>query len=136
MNSLSRIKMIKTINQNFKIAAILIFVSAAIGVVKMLFFSPLTSKYEIIVGIVAIGFVIVIGFLVLKAYKLIKWVLLIITVLGVLGTILVLPALLQQDLINTIFSLLQTSLQVAALVLMFLPNRSLDNNTTPLPENN
>jgi hypothetical protein len=112
----------KPVNQNFIRASNLIILSALLGVVNFLFLSPPKATFEMIVGIAAIGFVVLIAYLVRKAYQWIKWVLLVLTIIGALGMLVSLPAIIHEDIIVCIISIMGTVLQIIATVLIFLPN--------------
>ena len=109
--------------KNRILASILIFISAGLGILNFYFAKELlNSGTNIAIAVFTLLFIIGLGFLARKDIKWVKWVFLIIMLIGIFS----LPQILNNLSIRPIvalINLLQTVLQIAALILLFIKDK-------------
>jgi len=107
------------IHQEYKRAAALIYSSVIFGVFNVFLNSEtLKSSVGIILGLITLLIFIAIGYLISKGIDWIKYVLLVLIILGAIGLPFIIMNLIY-DPVNGIVNLVQTILQISALVILF-----------------
>jgi len=106
------------IHPNYKKSAELIYLSAALGIGNLICKYETLDGIKICIALVSLAFVSGIGYLVSKGYDWIKFVLLVLLSLGLISIFFII-ANLTNDLIVGIINIVQTVLQIWALVLLF-----------------
>ncbi len=107
------------IHSNHKKSAELIYLSGALGIGNLIWkYDSLDSGIKIFIAIISVASVFGIGYLVSKGIEWIKYVLLVILILGLFGFPFMI-ANLKNDIVVGIINILQTVLQIWALVLLF-----------------
>ncbi len=109
----------KIIHPNHKRAANLIYLSAGLGVINVIL-SPaiFNNSFGIIIAILTLGMLIGLGYLVSRGDDWIKYVLLVFMILGLIG----IPGIIMNILLSPIvgiINIVQTALQIYAIVLLF-----------------
>lgn len=104
---------------NYKKSAELIYLSAALGIGNLIWkYETLDSGIKIFIALLSLAFVFGIGYLVSKGYEWIKFVLLILLSLGLISIIFIIADLAHDPVVG-IINIVQTVLQIWALVLLF-----------------
>lgn len=112
-------KEITITHPNHKKSADLIYLSGALGIGNLIWtYQILDSGMKIFIALISLAFVFGIGYLVSKGTEWIKYVLLVILILGLLGFPFII-ANIQNKPIFGIINIVQTVLQICALVLLF-----------------
>ncbi|MEN5055070.1 hypothetical protein [Sphingobacterium kitahiroshimense] len=107
------------IHQNHKKAAILIYISATLGIVNMILFPDLPfSFFSIFVAIIVLGFMFGIAYMISKGSNGAKYILLVCMIFGIIYIPFILLTITRTPIVG-IISLLQTALQVWAIVLLY-----------------
>lgn len=111
------------IHPNHTKAAQLIYISAALGIINMIL-SPdiLSNFFGIVIAFLVLAIIVAMGYLVSKGYDWMKYVLLIFMVFGLISLPIMLINITQNPII-LVANVIQTILQIYALVLLFkIPN--------------
>lgn len=110
----------KTTNKNFIASSNLVLISAGLGLINFfLMRSELVTTQDIAIAIITLIFISGLGYIIRKGYNWIKYLLLVLTALGVIESIgLIIVNLAKQPVITSI-NVIQTALQVWAVVLLF-----------------
>ena len=107
------------IHPNHKKSADLIYLSGALGIGNLIWtYETLDNGMKIFIALISLAFVFGIGYLVSKGTEWIKYVLLVILILGLLGFPIVIANLKNEPVVG-IINIVQTILQIWALVLLF-----------------
>jgi len=108
------------IHPNYKKSADLIYISATLGIGNLIWtYDILNSGIKIFIAVISLAFIFGIGYLVSKGTEWIKYVLLILLILGLIGLPLIIINLKNEPIIGVI-NIVQTVLQIWALVLLFV----------------
>jgi hypothetical protein len=107
------------ISPNYKKAADLIYLSGALGIGNLIWkYETLDNGLKIFIAIISVGFVFVLGYFVNKGAVWMKYVLVVLLFFGIIG----LPFIVQNlknDLVLGIINIVQTILQIWAMILLF-----------------
>lgn len=107
------------IHPNHKKAANVIYLSAGLGIINAIFSSEIfNNSFAIIVAVLTLGIIIGIGYLVSKGYDWIKYFLLAIMIFGLIGVPIIIMNILNNPIVG-IINIVQTALQIYAIVLLF-----------------
>lgn len=107
------------IHPNYKKAADLIYLSGALGIGNVIWmYDTLDNGLKIFTALISVGFVFGIGYLISKGTEWIKFLLAVILFLGILGIPFVIQDL-ENNTVVGIINILQTVLQIWALILLF-----------------
>ena len=106
------------VHANYKKAANLIYVSAALGLINVILSPEHINAFGIIVAIFSLGLIVGIGYLVSTGNEWIKYVLLVLMILGLLAIPYMLLNIVNKPVIG-IINIIQTALQIYSLVLLF-----------------
>ena len=107
------------IHPNHKKSAELLYLSGALGIANLIWsYETLNSGIKIFIALVSVACVFGIGYLVSKGTEWIKYFLLVILLLGLLGVSFIVANLKNEPVIGTI-NIIQTILQIWALILLF-----------------
>ncbi|KFC21931.1 hypothetical protein [Epilithonimonas lactis] len=107
------------IHPNYKKAADLIYLSGALGIGNVIWmYDTLDNGLKIFTALISVGFVFGIGYLVSKGTEWIKFLLAVILFLGIVGIPFVIQNL-ENNTVVGIINILQTVLQIWALILLF-----------------
>lgn len=113
-----------TFNKNYIKSSNLIFLSALVGAINLLLLPGLlSSKTAMIVGFFTIVFLIFLGLMIRLGIFWIKYLLVILVLLGLTGLPLVIRNFLDRPL-NGIFNIVQSIIQIYAIVLLFKKNKT------------
>ncbi|MBN1639354.1 MAG: hypothetical protein JW866_10320 [Ignavibacteriales bacterium] len=113
--------------KNRIIASNLIFITAGLGLLNFYFARDLfISGSNISIAVFTILFLVGLGFLARKDIKWIKWVFLVIMIIGLFSLPQILNNLYAKPMVG-IINLIQTILQLAALLLLFIKDRLVEN---------
>jgi len=109
----------RIIHPNHKKAANVIYLSAVLGIINAIL-SPETfyNSFGIIVVIFTLGIIIGIGYLVSKGNDWIKYVLLVLMIVGLIGIPFIIMNIVNNPIVGVI-NIIQTSLQLYAIILLF-----------------
>ena len=120
-----RIMSLKNINQetiihpNHKKSAELMYLSGALGIGNIIWtYETLDSGIKIFIALISVAFVFGIGYLISKGTEWIKYALLVILLLGLLGFPFIIANLKNEPVVG-IINIVQTLLQIWALILLF-----------------
>jgi len=111
------------VHANYKKAANLIYVSAALGLINVILSPEHVNAFGIIVAIFSLGLLVGIGFLVSTGNEWIKYVWLGLIVLGLLAIPYMLLNIVNKPVVG-IINIIQTILQIYSLVLLFKISRT------------
>ena len=107
------------IHPNHKKAANLIYLSAVLGIINAILSSEtFNNSFDIIVAIITFGIIIGIGYLVSKGNDWIKYILLVFMIIGLFAIPIVIMNIINNPIIG-IINIIQTALQIFAVVLLF-----------------
>ena len=107
------------IHPNYKKAADLIYLSGALGIGNVIWmYDTLDNGLKIFTALISVGFVFGIGYLISKGTGWIKFLLAVILFLGIVGIPFVIQDL-ENNTVVGIINILQTVLQIWALILLF-----------------
>ncbi|WDF46407.1 hypothetical protein PQ459_16080 [Chryseobacterium sp. KACC 21268] len=107
------------IHPNYKKAADLIYLSGALGIGNVIWmYDTLDNGLKIFTALISVGFVFGIGYLISKGTEWIKFLLAVILFLGIVGIPFVIQDL-ENNTVVGIINILQTVLQIWALILLF-----------------
>lgn len=107
------------IHPNYKKAADLIYLSGALGIGNVIWmYDTLDNGLKIFTALISVGFVFGIGYLISKGTEWIKFLIAVILFLGILGIPFVIQDL-ENNTVVGIINILQTVLQIWALILLF-----------------
>lgn len=107
------------IHPNYQKAADLIYLSGALGIGNVIWmYDALDNGLKIFTALISVGFVFGIGYLISKGTEWIKFLLAVILFLGIVGIPFVIQDL-ENNTVVGIINILQTVLQIWALILLF-----------------
>lgn len=116
------------VHPNHKKSAELIYISGFLGIVNIIWtYQTLDNGMKIIVALFSLAFVFGIGYLVSKGKEWIKYVLLAILILGLLGFPFLIANIMNEPVVG-IINIVQTILQIWALVILFKIPKLENNN--------
>lgn len=112
------------IHPNYKRSAELIYLTGALGIGNLIWhYETLDSGIKIFIALVSLAFMFGIGYLISRGNEWIQYVLLVLFALGLIGIIFII-ANLAKDPVTGVINIVQTLLQIWALVLLFkVPNK-------------
>lgn len=111
------------VHANYKKAANLIYVSAALGLINVILSPEHVNAFGIIVAIFSLGLLVGIGYVVSTGNEWIKYVLLVLMVVGLLAIPFMLINIVNNPVVG-ITNIIQTILQIYSLVLLFKISRT------------
>lgn len=107
------------IHSNYRKAADLIYLSGALGIGYLIWMSDtLDNGLKIFVALISVGFVFVVGYFINKGTEWIKYLLAVILFFGIVGIPFIVKNL-GNDIVLGIINIVQTILQVWAVILLF-----------------
>ncbi len=107
------------LHPNFIKSSNLIFISFGVGLISLFLTRDqlITGEQKTVVALTML-FILGLGFLVRQGHGWVKYLLLVLTLLGLIGMLMIIPSLMQKP-INGLISIIQTVLQVWAMILLF-----------------
>ena len=124
--------MTKPVERNILIASNLTLISAALGVINFLILGSFTSFAYDFTAFFAIAFIALLAFLIRQGYKWVKWLLVILFLTGLPFLVPQLPIIFKQSFLAGMINILQSILQLASIILLFIKTKV---DTQPTLEN-